>query len=188
MVFIYRMKFLDRFLQSWRTNKAIKHINKDDVVLDIGCYDAILFEKLGSKIKFGIGMDPLIEPLQSENYQLINGLFPQKLPSDIQIFDAIVLLAVLEHIPETEIENLISQIFNHLKPKGKVILTVPDPKVDTILHYLIKFKILDGMSVEEHHGFDTKKTIPYFEKKGLKLLKHETFQLGLNNLFVFIKD
>ena len=182
------MRFLDRFLQTWRTVKTIKYINKNDVVLDIGCYDAILFNKLATKIKYGVGIDPLIKPFKNEKFELIKGLFPQKLPTNIQKFDSIVLLAVLEHIPENEIEKLIFEIYNHLNEYGKAILTVPDARVDKILKFLIKFKILDGMSVEEHHGFDTQKIVPYFEKHNFKLKKHEVFQFGLNNLYIFIKN
>lgn len=181
------MKFLDRVLQHWRTSKAIKYINPQSEVLDIGCYDAIVFEKLGKNLKYGVGIDPLIAPLQKTNYELRKGYFPQDLDLNHQTFDAITLTAVLEHIPMDVIENFAANCVKHLNSGGIIAITVPDPKVDTILKYLIKFRILDGMSVEEHHGYDVKQTVPLFEKHGVKLMKKETFQLGLNNLFVFKK-
>ncbi|MFN0049283.1 MAG: methyltransferase domain-containing protein [Cytophagales bacterium] len=181
------MKFLDRVLQNWRTSKAIKYIPINAEVLDIGCYDAIVFQKLGNKLQYGVGIDPLIEPIQKANYELKKGYFPQDLDEKNKYFDAITLTAVLEHIPESIVADFAQNCSLHLKSKGIIAITVPDPKVDKILEILIKFKILDGMSVDEHHGYDVKQTIPLFEKVGLKLIKKESFQLGLNNLFVFQK-
>jgi len=181
------MKFFDRVLQHWRTSKAIKHIPTNAEVLDIGCYDAIVFQKMGKKLKYGVGIDPLIEPSQETNYELRKGLFPHDLSDTNQHFDAITLTAVIEHIPETTLEPFITNCYLHLRFGGVVAITVPDPKVDKILDLLIKFGILDGMSVEEHHGFDVKQTVPLFEKAGFALLTKESFQLGLNNLFVFQK-
>lgn len=181
------MKFLDRVLQHWRTSKAIKYIPANAEVLDIGCYDAIVFEKLGSKLKYGVGIDPLIDPVVRSNYELRKGLFPGDLDLKHRYFDAITLTAVLEHIPMDIIQVFAQNCADYLHPNGIVSITVPDPKVDKILEILIKFKILDGMSVEEHHGYDVKQTVPLFENAGLKLIKKESFQLGLNNLFVFQK-
>jgi len=181
------MKFLDRVLQHWRTSKAIKYIPINAEVLDIGCYDAIVFQKLGTKLKYGVGIDPLISPLQKANFELRSGYFPQDLDTTHQYFDAITLTALLEHIPESIIETFAQNCASHLRPNGIIAITVPDPKVDKILELLIRFKILDGMSVQEHHGYDVRQTVPLFEKVGLKLIKQESFQLGLNNLFIFQK-
>lgn len=181
------MKFLDRVLQHWRTSKAIKYIPNQAEVLDIGCYDAIVFQKLGKNLKYGVGIDPLINPIKAFNYELVTGYFPKDLTEKNQYFDAITLTAVLEHIPYEILDEFAQNCFLHLKPKGIIAITVPDPLVDDILKILIKLRILDGMSLEEHHGYDVALTVPLFERVGLKLIKKEIFQLGLNNLFVFQK-
>lgn len=184
-----RMKLLDKWLQQWRTNKAINEILHPSKVLDVGCYDAIVLEKLYHKKKLinGIGIDPLIQPTAKNNYQIIQGWFPNDLPPDLQTFDVITLIAVLEHIPANDLNHFIQNIYKHLKPNGKVIITVPNPLVDIILKWLMRFKILDGMSVQEHYGFDVSSTPQLFSQVGFELHKHRTFQLGLNNLFVFVK-
>ncbi|MGE3757234.1 MAG: hypothetical protein AB7H97_05735, partial [Pseudobdellovibrionaceae bacterium] len=78
----------------------------------------------------------------------------------------------------------ISQV---LPTKGKIILSIPSPAVDRIIDTLKALKILDGMKDDEHHGFQIQDTQPLFEKKGYALISHESFQLGLNHLFVFEK-
>ena len=181
------MKYLDRFLQDWRIKKALEHIPDNSEVLDIGCFDALMFEKLGSKLKYGVGIDPLIEEQRTSRYELVRGYFPAALPSG-KTFDAITMLAVLEHIPSSEIDSFSKACFDYLKPKGKLIITVPDAKVDHILEVLRFFRLIHGMSLEEHYGFQISQTPAIFKKVGLTLVNHSTFQLGLNNLFVFQKS
>jgi hypothetical protein len=41
------------------------------------------------------------------------------------------------------------------------------------------------MSLEEHFGFEPKDTPRIFSNPRFKLITHTSFQLGLNNLFVF---
>lgn len=180
------MKFIDRFLQSWRISVAIKHIPADSLVLDVGCYDGLLFEKLGSKLSYGIGIDPLIKHEKHSNYELLTGYFPSDLREKKQ-FNAITMLAVLEHIPQDVIQSFAQACADALLPGGKLIITVPDAKVDHILAVLSFLRLIDGMSLEEHHGFDVRQTPSIFGSVGLKLMNHSSFQLGLNNLFVFQK-
>jgi len=44
---------------------------------------------------------------------------------------------------------------------------------------------LDGMEAEQHHGFDPGEVVPLMAGAGLRLVRHERFELGLNHLFVF---
>ncbi|MBU2919964.1 class I SAM-dependent methyltransferase [Winogradskyella psychrotolerans] len=182
------MKFIDRFLRDWRIKMTTPHVRANDSILDIGCYDNTLFEKLKTKpISFSIGIDPLLtETIQKENYTLIPGKFPNDLPKN-QTFDGITMLAVLEHIPTEEQVQLKNNCYNYLNPKGRIIITVPSPFVDHILWVLTKLRLIDGMSLEEHYGFKIEDMPLIFNSEQFKLIKHKRFQLGLNNLFVFEK-
>lgn len=182
------MKKLDKVLRNWRVYVSSFFVRQEDKILDIGCFDGYLFQKLEKKnIKASIGIDPLLKKkITKGKHVLIPGLFPEAIPIDTT-FDCIVMLAVLEHIPRDQ-QKLYNQYFlDLLNPSGRVIITVPSPFVDIILEVLTKLKLIDGMSVDEHYGFETKEVFTLLDNTKFKLLKHKKFQLGLNNLFVFEK-
>ncbi|HLV14772.1 MAG TPA: methyltransferase domain-containing protein [Xanthomarina sp.] len=180
------MKALDRYLQNVRINKAKKFIRKNDAVLDIGSVDGVMFEKWKNEISYSYGIDPILnKEIKTNSYTLLPGKFPEDVPKNLS-FDAITMLAVLEHIPKDVQDSMSQEIYSLLKHKGRVIITVPSPQVDFILEILLKLKLIDGMSLEEHYGFKPSDTETIFSK-GFKLIKKKKFQLGLNNLYVFEK-
>jgi 2-polyprenyl-3-methyl-5-hydroxy-6-metoxy-1,4-benzoquinol methylase len=181
------MKAIDKYLQRVRITKAKKFIQKNDSVLDIGSVDGVMFEAWQGFISKGIGVDPTLkEIIKKDNYILYPGYFPEACPKE-ENFDAITLLAVLEHIPTSQQEALAKNCHHFLKTKGKLIITVPSPQVDIILAILTKLRLIDGMSLEEHFGFEPKHTPQIFSEPRFKLIHKSHFQLGLNNLFVFEK-
>jgi SAM-dependent methyltransferase len=147
--------------------------------------DGAIFEQLGAKISGGVGIDPGIKNNRCVvNGKLIRGWFPHDLPDDSQ-FDAITMLAVLEHIPLADQSRLARDVARFLKPGGRLIVTVPSPAVDRILAMLKFMRLVDGMALEEHYGFQPQQTPQVFSNAGLQLLRRIRFQFGLNNLFVF---
>src|SRR5205823_12169587 len=74
-----------------------------------------------------------------------------------------------------------------LQPGGRVIITVPAPLVDAVIAGLRRLRLADGMSLDEHHGFDPRTTPDIFTRHGFFLEYRRRFQLGLNNLYVFRK-
>ena len=82
--------------------------------------------------------------------------------------------------------SLIAREASRLLSKGgRVIITVPSVLVDKILAILLFLRIVDGMSLEEHHGFSPDDLPGIFLPEGFRLIKKQKFQLGLNNLYVF---
>src|SRR5690606_38546895 len=123
-------------------------------VLDIGCHDGELFRRLGPRLAHGIGVDPALErPVETPTWTLVRGLFPDDVP-DAGPFDAVTLLAVLEHVPLDAQAPLAAAIAGRLAPGGRVIVTVPSPLVDHILKVMVALRIADGIAHEEHYGFE----------------------------------
>jgi SAM-dependent methyltransferase len=181
------MKGTDRLLQSWRIRKAQAFIPPGARVLDVGCADGALFRQLGEQIRGGLGIDPSIaEPTETERFRLVPGAFPDDLP-ETERFDAVTMLAVLEHIPLDKQRELAAACARCLEPGGRVIVTVPSPAVDRILHLLESLRLIEGMALHEHYGFEPGQTPSLFVPSGLRLARARKFQLGLNNLFVFEK-
>jgi cyclopropane fatty-acyl-phospholipid synthase-like methyltransferase len=175
-------------LQEWRIRLVKPWIHPGARVLDIGCFDDSLFRRLGDQLGFGIGLDPLLkEPLYERRFRLLPGTFPQSKPSE-GLFDVITMLAVLEHVVPHELRRWAETCRDLLNPKGLVIVTVPSPRVDTLLDVLMRLRLAEGMSVEEHHGFEPSMAVQLFEQTGFHTAHRSRFQLGLNNLFVFRKQ
>lgn len=181
------MKAVDRWLQSRRILKARAYIEKGSRVLDVGCADGALFKQLGALVGEGVGLDPDLEsPLEVESYRLLPGTFPDGLKGEAP-FDVITMLAVLEHI-ESELQTKMAKgCSTYLKPGGHLVVTTPSPMVDHILDVLAALRVIDGMSLDQHYGFEPKDTPKIFTEQGLELVDAKKFQLGLNNLFVFQK-
>jgi 2-polyprenyl-3-methyl-5-hydroxy-6-metoxy-1,4-benzoquinol methylase len=179
------MKRLDRVLQRLRIAQARPFIARGARVLDIGSSDGTLFQELGTTLGGAMGIDPTLrENRRLGDIPLIAGRFPKDMPP-AEAFDVITMLAVLEHFAAGDYAALRAGCLQFLKPGGHLIITVPSPKVDYILKALLALRLIDGMSLEEHHGYDIRETTRIFPPPDFELVKHQRFQLGLNNLFVF---
>lgn len=177
------MRLLDKWLQDWRISKIKRWIPAGAKLLDIGCHQGELFEKLQGHIGPSVGIDSLTQSRHLGPHQIIHYTFAGQLPFASATFDVVTLLAVIEHIQE--IKQLIEECKRVLVPTGRVVLTVPAPAADHLLDWLIRLRLADGMSLEEHHGFDPTQLPEFFEKQGFRLEQWERFQLGFNNLMVF---
>jgi SAM-dependent methyltransferase len=180
------MKRLDRYLRNVRIAKARRFVNEHDVVVDVGCADGAMFERWGDTIEYGYGVDPTLDEKQETAvYVLYPGVFPDALP-EVRC-DLITMLAVLEHIPEDRQAEVANACHRMLNPGGRVVITVPSPKVDSILSVLGRLRAIDGMSLDEHYGFDPAHTEEIFGPPEFRPVERRRFQLGLNNLYVFEK-
>lgn len=183
------MKWIDRVLQRWRIRRALASLPPGaSRVIDIGAFEGELFLGLGDRLAEGFGIEPLLRlPLQGPRFSIHPGFFPEVRPASAD-WDAITLLAVLEHIPEKDQGALADACHALLKAGGRVIITVPSPFVDHILKLLTTLRLIDGMSLEEHFGFSPADTVRIFSAPRFKLVRHRRFQLGLNHLYVFEKQ
>ena len=181
------MTWLDNFLQRRRIAQARPFLQAGARVLDIGSADGALFQSVDFLGAGCLGIDPTLrETVDHGKFKLLRGFFPQGMPA-VESFDAVTMLAVLEHFPISAYASLVDGCRQFLKPDGKIIITVPSPRVDQILSVLSRLRLVHGMSLEEHHGYEVLRTTEIFSLPHFRLVYHRTFQFGLNNLFVFQK-
>lgn len=171
---------LDRLIQWLRIRKALPHIPRGARLLDVGCADGALIRAAAGQIRDAVGIDPDAP----EGTGLVRGRFPSDL-RDRGPYDAIALLAVFEHVPDAERPAFVAACRALLRPGGRVIVTVPAPVVDRIVDTLRRLRLASGMDIEAHHGYQPEETPAFFEAAGMRLVRHEPFELGLNHLFVF---
>jgi len=172
---------LDRLLQRLRVSAAAPHIPQGARLLDVGCTDGHLLRAMKGRIRDGVGVDPDARSITEPSYRLVRGAFPDGL-DDPGPFDVITMLAVFEHFTEEDRPRVVEACRRLLRPGGRVVITVPAAVVDRILHVLRQLRLVDGMDVEAHHGYDPDETPRHFS--GFRVLRHEPFELGLNHLFV----
>lgn len=184
------MKLIDEVLRSWRVSMAIKampiEVNR---AFDIGCDDGYLLNRIDDGKILLDGCDPRLNiELSLPRSKLMQGFFPSVLDAQAHRgpYDAIFALAVFEHFTEEDLIKSSQKIAEMLSDNGKLIVTVPHPLVDKILDVLMFLKLIDGQALEEHHGFDPNSLLTILSQH-LKLKSKKTFQLGLNNLFIFEK-
>jgi hypothetical protein len=182
------MRPIDRLLQRWRLRMGMQWLGNDVRVIDVGAHRGELFEALGPRLREGFGIESLADcERQAAKFVIHRGLFPVVKPAGTE-WDAITLFAVLEHIPRAEHAILARACFDLLRVGGRVVITVPAKAADHLLFGLRLFRLIDGMSLEEHFGFEAAETDQVFSAPLFKLVQHRRFQLGFNNLFVFEKQ
>ncbi|MFO0952920.1 MAG: class I SAM-dependent methyltransferase [Isosphaeraceae bacterium] len=177
------MRVADRLLQQWRAGVARPWVPRGGRVLDVGCFQGEFLESLGDRIAPSVGLDPLVVPPETPGrHELMARWFEPPLAFEPGSFDAVVMLATLEHIRDKD--PLAVECRRLLRPGGRVIVTVPSGRVDAIVDVLCRLGLADGMSLDEHHGFDPTRTPEVFARHGFEVEYAGRFQLGLNHLFV----
>jgi len=182
------MMLLDKYFRYRRVKVALKNRPKImENVFDIGCDDGYLLQKLVHITIRQDGIDPWTNISSVSNHSEIKkGFFPLTI-EDYQMqasYDAGFALAVFEHFSESDIRQSASVIARMLSPEGWLIITIPHPFVDKILDVFISLHLIDGLQLDEHHGFDPDVLLTCFSDF-LRLVKRERYQFGLNNIFVF---
>lgn len=144
------LKRLDGFLQRWRMRQIARRVPPGARVLDIDAPRRI-FELMSHRIGAGVEMAPHRPRDRTDRYELRPVEFETRLPFEDESFVAILSMDVRAS-GRARVDC--PECHRVLEPDGRVILTVPQPLVDRIVDILVMMRLADGMSLEEHHGFD----------------------------------
>lgn len=146
----------------FRSVSGIAHVKSGDYVLDIGCRDGGLKKYLPDGIIYK-GMD-IAEEFKSDD--IIIGDAGLGIPFDDNHFDFVFAVEVCEHA--TNPYNIFREAYRVLKPRGKFIVSVPNP-------YHFKEIIWNLLAIEDRQGHIfswTRQAMTAFgQTAGFRLLK-----------------
>jgi SAM-dependent methyltransferase len=163
-------------LRAQRANKLIPSSLRTGRILDIGCgsYPYFLAHTSFAE-KFAIDQIPLSQQtaakLRIESFTLDLEVKP-RLPFEDKFFEAVTLLAVVEHLDPAHMAALFKEIYRVLKPNGQVILTTPAAWSDGLLKVMARINLVSAEEIHEHvYAY----TLPllgwYFGQAGFEMTK-----------------
>ena len=177
---------LEGFLSRKRTAKANSLLKKSkkEKILDIGCGSYPYF-LLHTNFKNKYGVDPSLTKLKIENLKLKKGdIAKQRLPFKDNLFDAVTMLAVFEHLDNERIPFVLKEINRVLKKDGMLVMTTPAPWSDIILKNMAKVGLVSKEEIHEHkHNLTSEIICNYLKKGEFKNVKSGYFEMGLNMWF-----
>ncbi len=126
-------------------------VEKEDVILDLGCGNGIFFPFIRKKVKNYFGVDISSNLITLAKKTFLEGNFQVtpflSLPFPSKFFDKVFCFAVLHHIPSKTFRiKFLKEIKRVLKPDGILILTVwnlwKEPKIWPLILKFTLLKIL----------------------------------------------
>ncbi len=174
-------------LRAQRANKLIPSRLRNGRVLDIGCGSFPYFLAHTSfQEKFAIDQIPLPQStaseLKIESYTLDLEVKP-RLPFEDNFFEAVTLLAVVEHLDPSLMAVLFKEVYRVLKPQGMVILTTPAAWSDGLLKFMARISLVSAEEIHEHAYAYTLPLLGwYFGQAGFEMTKTRFgyFEFALN--------
>ncbi|CAG0965635.1 demethylmenaquinone methyltransferase / 2-methoxy-6-polyprenyl-1,4-benzoquinol methylase [Anaerolineales bacterium] len=163
-------------LRAQRANKLIPSTLRTGRILDIGCgsYPYFLAHTSFAE-KFAIDQLPLPQQtaseLKIESFTLDLEIEPH-LPFEDNYFDAVTLLAVVEHLDPSLMAKLFKEVYRVLKPGGMVILTTPAAWSDGLLKFMAGVNLVSAEEIHEHAYAYTLPLLGwYFGQAGFEMTK-----------------
>jgi SAM-dependent methyltransferase len=163
-------------LRAQQANKLIPSTLRDGRILDIGCGSYPYFLAHTSfKEKFAIDQIPLPQntayDLKIESYTLDLEVKP-RLPFEDNFFEAVTLLAVVEHLDPSLMAILFKEVYRVLKSDGMVILTTPAAWSDGLLKFMARVGLVSAEEIHEHAYAYTLPLLGwYFGQAGFEMTK-----------------
>jgi ubiquinone/menaquinone biosynthesis C-methylase UbiE len=156
------------------------------LVLDLGCGTNDLVRRYRSHQSRAIGVD--VYPWPGADVVCDT----TRLPFPARHFDTVVMLACLNHVPESKRGQVLQEARRVLRDEGRLLITMINPFVGFIVHAIRRRYDLDqierGMGEEEATGLWDKEVKARLAKSRLRLTETIPFVFGLNRLYIAEKD
>ena len=108
-----------------------EHISENELLLDLGCGPGTFignFDRYASAIGVDISkpqIDYAFEQYPSDKCRFIT-FDGNVLPFESESFTAVSLIEVIEHLEPVTVQNLFSEAFRVLKPRGRLLVSTPN--------------------------------------------------------------
>ena len=171
-------------LRARQANSLIPNHLRGGRILDIGCGSYPYFLSHTSfKEKFALDKNPPAASVPFIEWHCLDLNSEPRLPFEDEYFEAITLLAVVEHLDPSSLVSLFREVYRALRPGGSLVLTTPAAWSDRLLHGMSRINLVSAEEIDEHvYAY----TLPllgwYFGRAGFSLDKIEFgyFELWLN--------
>lgn len=197
-------KDYDLIAKEWNESRAFprpfqvalaKNIKKGEKVLDAGCGNGVLYDVLASKSIDYTGLDVSARLLQIakkrasklKRNQKLNSLKIKfvkgsilKIPFKDEIFDWVLALGVLHHLPSPYQKRAVEEIYRVLKPDGQVVVSAWNLYSEYVGKKILKkegglivpWKATPGKIVHRYfHWFEKKELADLFKKAGFQKIR-----------------
>lgn len=162
---------------------------RDGRILDIGCAASGWFlQTVTAKEKEGVDQvcrpHDAVAPHDQSALRLQSlDIGTQPLPFAEGWFDAVVMLAVIEHVSRAQAVSIAREAHRVLKPGGRYILTTPVRGTEWLLHGLSRVGCISQEELKEHHvHFSPQELRASLQAGGFaeQDIRQGRFELGLN--------
>ena len=167
-------------LQRWRIKKILPYFPYGGVHLDIGCdTPPVLINLVKERMKQCIGVDIAVKPEKRDNVEIKRMDLQKKIDLDSNYVNVITLLAVLEHMKYPV--EILKECYRILKPGGIILITVPSPQNEPILHMFAALHLVRPEMIDQHETYFTKAyLLECLNQVGYKQAEVRYFELTLN--------
>ena len=175
---------LSPYLKKKRLQAAASHLQGR--VLDFGCGSGGLAEFVQPDMYLGVDMDEISIQQAKRKHPLHT--FVQKIPADAGKFEAIVALAVIEHVEKPAAFLVYLKGYLSDSPSARMVITTPHPLVDWVHTVGSRIGLFSRHANEEHKDL---LGLTQLRKTGatalLEMANYGRFLFGANQIAIYKK-
>ncbi|MDD5428193.1 MAG: class I SAM-dependent methyltransferase [Candidatus Omnitrophica bacterium] len=149
---------LERFLAGQRHKVAsylLSAQNDKNRILDVGCGAYPLF-LVNSNFREKYGLDKiapqLSEDISGQKISIVNHDIEggKPFPFESNYFNAVTMLAVIEHIEPRGLPRLFQEVYRVLAPGGTAVMTFPAAWMGKLLKAMARLRLVSSVEIGEH--------------------------------------